>query len=54
MIETRSYPRNVKTDAGDIELRLMTRSDEASVLAFAQKLPTHDLYSCRAISPSQK
>jgi GNAT superfamily N-acetyltransferase len=43
MIETRSYPRNVKTDAGDIELRLMTRSDEASVLAFAQKLPTHDL-----------
>jgi GNAT superfamily N-acetyltransferase len=43
MIETRSYPRNVKTDAGDIELRLMTRSDEASVLAFAQKLPTHDM-----------
>jgi GNAT superfamily N-acetyltransferase len=43
MIETRSYPRNVKTDAGDIELRLMTRSDEALVLAFAQKLPTHDL-----------
>jgi GNAT superfamily N-acetyltransferase len=43
MIETRSYPRHVATDAGDIELRLMTRSDEASVLAFAQKLPTHDL-----------
>jgi RimJ/RimL family protein N-acetyltransferase len=43
MSETRSYPRHVKTDAGDIEFRLMTRSDEPAVLAFAQKLPTHDL-----------
>ena len=43
MTEQRSYPRHVKTDAGDIEFRLMTRSDEAAVLAFAQKLPTHDL-----------
>ena len=43
MSETRSYPRHVKTDAGDIEFRLMSRSDEAAVLAFAQKLPTHDL-----------
>ena len=43
MSETRSYPRHVKTDAGDIEFRLMTRADEAAVLAFAQKLPTHDL-----------
>ena len=43
MSETRSYPRHVKTDAGDIEFRLMARSDEAAVLAFAQKLPTHDL-----------
>ena len=43
MSETRSYPRHVKTDAGDIEFRLMARADEAAVLAFAQKLPTHDL-----------
>ena len=43
MSETRSYPRHVKTDAGDIEFRLMARSDQAAVLDFAQKLPTHDL-----------
>ncbi|HEY4987251.1 MAG TPA: GNAT family N-acetyltransferase [Bradyrhizobium sp.] len=41
--QTRSYPRHVRTDAGDIEVRLMSRSDEAAVLAFAQALPTHDL-----------
>ena len=43
MSEIRSYPRYAKTDGGDIEFRLMSRADEASVLAFAQKLPTHDL-----------
>lgn len=43
MSEARSYPRHVKTDAGEIEFRLMARADEAAVLAFAQKLPTHDL-----------
>ena len=43
MTEQRSYPRHVTTEAGDIEFRLMTRADEAAVLAFAQKLPTHDL-----------
>ena len=43
MSETRSYPRHVKTDAGDIEFRMMARADEPAVLAFAQKLPTHDL-----------
>ena len=43
MSETRSYPRHAKTDAGDIEFRLMSRADEAAVLTFAQKLPTHDL-----------
>src|ERR1044072_5956703 len=43
MSETRSYPRHVNTDAGDIEFRLMARADEPAVLAFAQKLPTHDL-----------
>src|SRR5437763_2182534 len=41
--ETRSYPRHVKTDAGDIEFRLMSPADEAAVLSFAQTLPTHDL-----------
>src|SRR6516162_11859362 len=43
MSEKRTYPRRVKTDAGEIEFRLMLRADEAAVLAFAQKLPTHDL-----------
>jgi RimJ/RimL family protein N-acetyltransferase len=43
MSETRTYPRNVKTDSGDVEVRLMSRADEAAVLAFAQALPTHDL-----------
>ncbi|TXJ13008.1 MAG: GNAT family N-acetyltransferase [Afipia sp.] len=41
--EIRSYPRRVKTDAGEIEFRHMTAADEAAVLAFAQKLPVHDL-----------
>jgi RimJ/RimL family protein N-acetyltransferase len=43
MTETRSYPRHLKTEAGDVEFRLMGRADEAAVLAFAKKLPTHDL-----------
>jgi RimJ/RimL family protein N-acetyltransferase len=43
MSEQRSYPRHIKTEAGDIEFRLMSRTDEAAVLSFAQKLPTHDL-----------
>ena len=43
MNETRSYPRHIRSDAGDIEFRLMSRADEAAVLAFAQKLPSHDL-----------
>src|SRR5580704_13514763 len=43
MSETRSYPRRVATDAGEIEFHLMTRADEAAVLDFARKLPTHDL-----------
>src|SRR3981081_4672348 len=40
MSETRSYPRHVKTDGGEIQFRLMSRSDEAAGLAFAQRLPT--------------
>ena len=43
MSDTRSYPQHAKTDAGDIEFRLMSRTDEVAVLDFAQKLPTHDL-----------
>ena len=43
MIQARSYPRQAKTDAGEIEFRPMSRADEAAVLDFAQKLPTHDL-----------
>ena len=37
MSETRSYPRRVNTEAGEIEFRLMTRADEAAVLAFARR-----------------
>jgi RimJ/RimL family protein N-acetyltransferase len=43
MTETRSYPRRVATEAGEIEFRLMSQADEASVLDFAQQLPPHDL-----------
>src|SRR3954467_2929705 len=43
MSETRSYPRRVRTEAGEIEFRLMSRTDETAVLNFAQQLPTHDL-----------
>jgi GNAT superfamily N-acetyltransferase len=43
MSEQRSYPRRVSTDAGEIEFRMMSQADEAAVLAFAQKLPAHDL-----------
>jgi RimJ/RimL family protein N-acetyltransferase len=43
MSETRLYPRHIKTDAGEIEFRLMSRADEGAVLDFAKKLPTHDL-----------
>ena len=43
MSETRSYPRRVRTEAGEIEFDLMRRADEAVVLAFAKALPAHDL-----------
>jgi RimJ/RimL family protein N-acetyltransferase len=43
MSETRSYPRRVITEAGEIEFHLMTRADEAVVLDFAKALPIHDL-----------
>ncbi|WP_029587159.1 GNAT family N-acetyltransferase [Bradyrhizobium sp. URHD0069] len=52
--ETRSYPRRVTTEAGEIEFRLMSRADEAAVLAFAQELPIHDLlFLPRDISESK-
>jgi ribosomal protein S18 acetylase RimI-like enzyme len=41
--EARSYPRRAATEAGEIEIRLMSAADEAAVLEFAQKLPAHDL-----------
>ncbi|MEJ0048935.1 MAG: GNAT family N-acetyltransferase [Rhodospirillales bacterium] len=37
------FPKTVPVDGGSVELRLMTAADEARVLAFAQRLPTHDL-----------
>lgn len=41
--EVRTYPRRVMTAGGEIEFRHMTAADEGAVLAFAQKLPIHDL-----------
>ncbi len=41
--ETRSYPRVVATEAGDVTFRHMTAADEVAVLAFARALPVHDL-----------
>jgi RimJ/RimL family protein N-acetyltransferase len=43
MSDTRSYPRRVITESGEIEFHLMARADEAAVLDFAKALPTHDL-----------
>lgn len=42
-IERRSYPRHITIDGGDLEFHLMGPADEAAVLAFAQKLPVHDM-----------
>jgi N-acetylglutamate synthase-like GNAT family acetyltransferase len=43
MSDKRSYPREIATEAGTIEFRLMSQPDEAAVLEFARQLPTHDL-----------
>ena len=40
---TSEFPKTVHVEGGEVELRLMTASDELAVLAFAQGLPTHDL-----------
>ena len=47
MTGTRSYPRAVACDGGDVEFRLVTPDDGAAVLAFAQKLSAHDLLFLR-------
>ena len=41
--DIRTYPVHVRTEAGDIELRMMGPADEAAVLEFAKELPAHDL-----------
>lgn len=41
--DKRTYPRRIVTDAGEIDFRLMGAADEAAVLDFARRLPTHDL-----------
>ena len=43
MSKQRSYPLRVRTEAGEIDFRLMTRADEHVVLDFARTLPAHDL-----------
>ncbi|MBX9590793.1 MAG: GNAT family N-acetyltransferase [Hyphomonadaceae bacterium] len=45
--EPRAYPRNVKCEGVEVELRRMTAADQAAVLAFARKLPVHDLLFMR-------
>ena len=44
---TRTYPRTVACEGGEVDLRLLTPDDEAAVLAFAQKLSAHDLLFLR-------
>lgn len=45
--QARAYPRTVKCDGVDIELRRMGAADQAAVLAFARTLPVHDLLFMR-------
>lgn len=45
--ETRTYPRVVSCDGGEVELRRMSAADEAGVLAFVNRLPVHDLLFMR-------
>ena len=44
---TRPYPQTMPTPDGDLTLRLLTPDDDAAVLAFAQRLSTHDLLFLR-------
>lgn len=43
----RTYPAQHRVGARDITLRLMNAGDKAGVLAFARKLPEHDLLFLR-------
>ncbi|HJQ57320.1 MAG TPA: GNAT family N-acetyltransferase [Vineibacter sp.] len=43
----RTYPRKAKVDGDEVELRLMSAADRDGVLAFARKLPVHDLLFMR-------
>jgi N-acetylglutamate synthase-like GNAT family acetyltransferase len=42
-----SYPRTLAIAGGEIEVRPLTKRDEAAVLAFSQSLPPHDLLFMR-------
>ena len=44
---SRSYPRTMACDGGDVELRLLAPGDETAVLAVARKLSAHDLLFLR-------
>ena len=41
------YPRTVEIAQGEVSVSLMSRADEADLLAFAQGLPVHDLLFLR-------
>ncbi len=43
----RGYPQTLACEGGAVEFRLLTPDDEAQVLAFAQRLSTHDLLFLR-------
>jgi len=43
----KSYPRSLAITGGEIEVRPLTKRDEAAVLAFSQSLPPHDLLFMR-------
>lgn len=43
----RPYPRHIENPKGPIELRLLGAADAEAVLAFAQRLPAHDLLFLR-------
>jgi RimJ/RimL family protein N-acetyltransferase len=43
----RGYPHQLECAGGAVQIRLLTPADEAAVLAFAQRLSTHDLLFLR-------
>jgi len=47
VLTDRGYPHQLNCVGGVIEIRLLTPADEAAVLAFAQRLSTHDLLFLR-------